>query len=133
MYVLGGLSIKAKKAEVLATLRKNREEHRAIVIEARAAYCKHAEAALLKKLDAMRSGKVVKLSFSLAVPLDYTTVYDTAIHALEMHTDDTIELSAEQVRNLIEDSWDWTSQFTSSNALYSKKLQAKFENLDSED
>ena len=133
MYVLGGLSIKAKKAEVLATLRKNREEHRAIVVEARATYCKHAEAAVAKKLDALRSGKIVKLVFSLSVPLDYTTVYDTAIRALEMHTEDSIELSAEQVRNLIEDTWDWTSQFTTSNVLYSKKLQAKYENLDSED
>lgn len=133
MQVLYGLSITANKKQVLETLRKNREEHKSIVAESRAVYVKKAEAAVAKKLDLLRSGKIVGLSFQLAVPLDYTTVYDTAIRALELHTGDTIELSADQVRNLIDDQWDWSGQFTSSNSLYSEKLRKKYENLDPED
>lgn len=133
MQALYGLSIIANKKEVLDTLRKNREEHKSIVAEARVAYVKKAEAAVMKKLDQLRSGKVISLAFQLTVPLDYTTVYDTAIRALELHTGDTIQLSADQVRNLIDDIWDWTGQFTSSNSLYSEKLRKKYENLDSED
>jgi hypothetical protein len=130
---LYGLSITANKKQILDTLRKNREEHKAIVAESRVAYVKKAEAAVMKKLDQLRSGKVISLAFQLTVPLDYTTVYDTAIRALELHTGDTIQLSADQVRNLIDDQWDWTGQFTSSNSLYSEKLRKKYENLDPED
>jgi hypothetical protein len=133
MNALYGLSITANKKEILVTLRKNREEHQSIVKEARVVYAKKAEAAIMKKLDALRSGKIVSLAFQLAAPLDYTTVYDTAIRALELHTGDTIDLSADQVRNLVDDTWDWTGQFMASNSLYSEKLKKKLSNFDPED
>lgn len=133
MNALYGLSITANKKEILVTLRKNREEHQSIVKEARVVYAKKAEAAIMKKLDALRSGKIVSLAFQLTAPLDYTTVYDTAIRALELHTGETINLSADQVRNLIDDQWDWTQNFTASNRLYSEKLQKKLSNFDAED
>lgn len=130
MNVLYGLSITANKAAVLDKLRTNRAEHAKIVAEARVAYAEKAKAALVKKLESFKSGKIVSLSFKLVGPLDYTTVYDTAIRALEMHTGETIELSADQVRNLIDDAWDWSGQFTSSNMMYSDTLKKKFQNYD---
>jgi hypothetical protein len=133
MNVLYGLSITANKKAVLDTLRKNRAEHSKIVAEARVVYAEKAKEALAKKLESFKSGKIVSLSFKLTGPSDYTTVYDTAIRALEMHTGETIDLSADQVRNLIDDAWDWSSQFTSSNMLYSDTLKKKFQNYDPED
>ena len=133
MNTLYGLSITAKKDEILATLKKNRASHRAIVEEARKAYVDKAKSAVERKLELLRSGKVVSLTFALQAPLDYTTVYDTAIRALELHTGDTIELSADQVRNLIDDHWDWSNSFTSSNAMYSETLRKKLTNFDSEE
>lgn len=120
MHVLSSMTIRAKKSQVLDTLRSNREKHSAIVKEARSGYMEKAEAALKAKLDQLRSGKLAALSFSLRVPLDYTKVYDTAIRMLELHTEDTIELDAAQVRNLMQDEWDWTDQFYGTNMVYSK-------------
>ena len=133
MYVLSGLSIVANKNAVLDKLRTNRAEHSKIVKEARVVYVEQAKKVVEKKLEALKAGKVVSLAFKLTAPLDYTTVYDTAIRALEMHTGETIELSAEQVRNLIDDAWDWSGQFTSSNMMYSETLKKKFTNYDPED
>lgn len=130
MNALYGLSIIANKKAVLDTLKKNRAEHSKIVAEARIAYAEKAKTALEKKLEAFKAGKIVSLAFKLTGPQDYTTVYDTAIRALEMHTGENIELGADQVRNLLEDSWDWSSQFTSSNMMYSDTLKKKFQNYD---
>jgi hypothetical protein len=102
------------------------------VKEARVAYVEKAKVAVEKKLMLLKEGKVISLAFQLTAPLDYTTVYDTAIRALELHTQDTIDLTAEQVRNLIDDAWDWSGQFTASNAIYSAKLQSKMQNFDPE-
>lgn len=120
MHVLSSMTIVAKKTEVLATLQANRDRHLSIVKEARAGYMDKAEAALSAKLDQLRSGKLAALSFSLRVPADYTKVYDTAIRMLELHQNDTIQLDAAQVRNLMQDEWDWTDQFYGTNMVYSK-------------
>lgn len=120
MHVLSSMTIVAKKTDVLATLQSNRERHSAIVKEARAGYMDKAQAALSARMDQLRSGKLAALSFSLRVPADYTKVYDTAIRMLELHQNDTIELDAAQVRNLMQDEWDWTDQFYGTNMVYSK-------------
>jgi hypothetical protein len=128
MHMLSSMTIVAKRDEVLATLRTNRETHSTIVREAREGYVEKAKAALAAKLDRLSSGKLVALSFSLRVPLDYTKVYDTAIRMLELHQNDTIELDAAQVRNLMQDEWDWTDQFYGTNAIYSKSAHDNFKN-----
>ena len=120
MHVLSSMTIVAKKTEVLSTLRSNRAKHSEIVKEAREGYMEKAQAALKEKLEHLRSGKLAALSFSLRVPLDYTKVYDTAIRMLELHQNDTIELDAAQVRNLMQDEWDWTDSFYGTNMVYSK-------------
>lgn len=120
MHVLSSMTIVAKKTEVLATLKGNRAKHSEIVKEAREGYMEKAQAALKDKLEQLRSGKLAALSFSLRVPLDYTKVYDTAIRMLELHQNDTIELDAAQVRNLMQDEWDWTDSFYGTNMVYSK-------------
>jgi hypothetical protein len=114
------MTISALKSEVLTTLRENRKKHSAIVKEAREGYMAKAQAALSAKLDQLRSGKLTSLSFSLHVPLDYTKVYDTAIRMLELHTEEKIKLDAAQVRNLMQDEWDWSDQFYGTNMVYSK-------------
>jgi len=131
MHVLSSMTIVAKKTAVLATLQANREKHSSIVKEARAGYMDKAQAALSAKMDQLRSGKLAALSFSLRVPADYTKVYDTAIRMLELHQNDTIELDAAQVRNLMQDEWDWTDQFYGTNMVYSK-MANDFKNGDEE-
>lgn len=126
MHILSSMTIVAKRDDVLNTLRKNRETHAEIVKEARTGYVEKARQALSSKLDKLASGKVVALSFTLRVPLDYTKVYDTAIKMLELHQNATIELDATQVRNLMQDQWDWTDQFYGTNSVYSKTAGDNF-------
>lgn len=107
------------KDEILAKLKANREQHSKLVAEAQEGYLAKAQSELEKKLGALREGKIVGLAFSLKVPKDFSTVYDTTIHMLEAHTGTTIELSADEFRHLVDDEWDWTRDFINANASYS--------------
>lgn len=119
MHELAGMDIKAKREVVLAKLHANRELHAKIVAEARTGYVEKARKALLERLEQLKEGKVVALSFHLAPPVDQTSVYDTAIQTLELSQDEFIELTPDQVRKLYMDKWDWSDHFLSSNAQYS--------------
>jgi len=111
--------VTCKRAEVLTKLRANRDKHASIVAEAREGYLKKALEAVEERAQELKAGKIKALIFSLQLPQDHTAEYDTVIQMLEMHQPETIELNADEVRQLIEDKWEWTSQFLHSNAFYS--------------
>lgn len=125
VHELSGMSIRAKKDEILSKLRTNREKHSVIVAEARKGYVDKARASLRERLDQLESGKIVSLTFSLDPPQDHSSVYDTAIQMLELATDDVIELDSVQVRNLVMDQWDWSTRFLAVNAAYSETAAAR--------
>lgn len=125
MHALRDMKIEANKIELLDKLRANRKEHAAIVAEAREGYVKKARAALEKRLGQLSEGQIVSLSFRLDVPQDHTKVYDTAIRMLELHQDDTVRLTASQVRNLEMDEWDWTDSFLGTASAYSPMANDK--------
>lgn len=106
------------KKEALETLRDNRTRHHKIVEEARVGYVNKAKALLSDKLEELRSGKITGLRFDLQVPEDHTDDYDLAIRMLELHSEDTIEMSATDVRTLMMDEWDWMRSFLFTNARY---------------
>jgi hypothetical protein len=108
------------KEEALKTLRANRKRHRKIVEEARAGYVEKAKAKLSAKLDELASGKLVALRFDLQVPEDHTDDYDLAIRMVELHSEDTIEMSSTDVRTLMMDEWDWLRSFLFTNARYAR-------------
>lgn len=120
------ITVNCKKSEVLERLKKNRETHAGLVKEARTGYIERARAELMKKLDSLKSGKLVSVYVSLSVPLDYTSHYDTVISMLEEHTEDHIQLKATEFRNFMEDKWDWRGQFIGTNKAYSEST-AKLE------
>jgi len=126
MHILNEMRIKAKKDEVLTALRKNRETHKKIVVEARKGYMDKARKALKERLDQLESGKIVSLVFRLSPPQERTNVYDTAIRMLELSVDPEIELTSTQVQCLIQDDWDWKQSFLGSNAMYSGTAQAEY-------
>lgn len=113
------LTVNCNKAEVLQRLKQNRSRHAELVKEARAGYVERARAELTKKLDSLKSGKLVSVFTSLSTPLDYTSHYDTVIAMLEAHTEDHITLEATEFRNFMEDQWDWRGQFIGTNKAYS--------------
>jgi len=124
MRVLSSMKIEANVADVLATLKDNRDKHHAVVVEARTGYLKAARRELEHRLKQLESGKIVALSFRLATPVDYTKVYDTAIAMLEMHKQPTVILDSDQVRSLIQDQWDWSNDWAKTNSAYSQTARS---------
>jgi len=113
------MQVTCKTASVLATLKKNRKVHSKIVLEAREGYMKAAEKALQKRLNQLRKGALKDLQFGLYPPQDFTHVYDTAIQMLEMHTEPTLTLSAQDVETLVMDKWEWMDSFLMNSSVYS--------------
>lgn len=124
MHSLRDITIIADKKRVLDKLRANKEEHAEIVKEAREGYIDKASESLAQRLGQLKEGRLVGLQFSLRVPVDHTEDYTTAITMLEYSTEDTVRLNAQQVRNFIEDHWDWKEEFIAANAAYSGKAAA---------
>jgi hypothetical protein len=106
--------------EVLSTLEANRATHAQLVADARAGYIKQATKSLQHKLAQLAEGKPVQLNdYNLTPPSDHTYVYDTTIAMLRKHDGATVRLNADEYRHLMEDVWDWTSQWVSRNSAYS--------------
>ena len=125
--------VKVKKAEALEILRKNREEHRKIFLEALDGYKKQAIELLEKHIQAIKAGRVARVRVSIPEPEDYTRKYDRAIRMLEMSVDDIIELDEETFAQFVMDDWDWKRQFLSTNARYSASAAAAAQSLESEE
>lgn len=124
MHYLGiSMNVTCNKKTVLAKLKENRDQHTKLVQEARVGYVEKAQEALLKKLGLLKEGKLAALTFSLQVPKDFTSVYDTTINMLEAHTGEEITLTADEFRHLMEDNWEWTKEFIGSNVRYSNSTQ----------
>lgn len=120
MGMLGiNMKVVCLKIVALQTLKTNRDQHAKLVQEARDGYIAKAKAELEKRLGDLKEGKLVTLGFKLTVPKDFTTAYNTVIGMLEHHMGDTIELSADEYRHLMQDEWDWTRDFITANSGYS--------------
>ena len=135
MHILNGMEITANRKEVLATLKKNREDHEAIVKEARVIYIQRARDAVTAKLDQLsgEDAHKVTLSFSISPPHSHKKVYNVAIKMLDMHQGETIVLDSDQVKNLIMDKWNWQEEFLAQTVGFSERSRGKFADLYGDD
>ena len=113
------IKVTCKKTELLEKIKNNRGKHAGVVAESRKGYIEKAKKVLLQKMEALEAGKIVSLHVNLQPPQDFTSVYDTVINMLSMHTGDSLELEAQEFRQFVEDEWDWSRAFWASNAVYS--------------
>jgi len=109
--------------DAIKTLKKNKKRHAKIVKEARRGYIERAEKILNNDNQQLDKDVLLKRTCtalgSLELPQDYTDVYDTTIQMLELHQEETVEMTGEQVRCLMMDNWDWTRHFIATNSKYS--------------
>ena len=124
--------VKVSKTELLGILKKNREEHREIFLEAQDNYRKMFIAELDSLLEEAKSGKRIRRMIKLVEPMDQTKEYDRAIRMLEMSVDTTIELDEMQFRQLVMDDWTWKDQFLVANSSYSPKAMALMATTDAD-
>ena len=113
--------IVVKKAKLLEILKKNKEEHREIFVEALEGYKKKVIDLLESRLAAIKSGLKVNLYFQVTEPVDQTKDYERAIGMLEMSLEDEVELNEQDYKCYVMDDWTWKHQFLTSNPFYSGK------------
>ncbi len=115
-------AIKVSKAALLETLRKNRDKHRQIFLEAQAGYRTAVIAELDNMLAEAKAGKKIRRSVTLTEPMDQTKDYDRAIAMLEMSVEAEVSLEEHDFQQYVLDEWTWKRQWSTSNRLYSKSL-----------
>lgn len=108
-----------KKAEVLEVLRKNREQHKKIFLEAVEGYRKKAIDMLEKHVADIRYGKVFEVYVSLPRPEEHTRDYDRVIKMIEMAVEDNVVFTEQDTQNYIMDDWAWKQKFLTTNSAYS--------------
>lgn len=112
-------NVRVNKSEILDILKKNREDHRKIFLEALTGYRATAIKLLEERLELAKSGKRIELTFRLQQPIDQTRDYDRAIKMLEMSINEDIELTEEDFAMYVLDDWGWKRNFLSVNSTYS--------------
>lgn len=119
------MNITVNRERLLEKLKENRAKHAQIVKEAKEGYWAEVARRLIKLLEDIREENGPKpISFTAQPPKDYTGEYDTVITMLEYHTEETIQLTPDEARQLLEDRWDWMSAFLETNSAYSEAARA---------
>lgn len=106
------------KDELEQIVRQNRDNHRAVFLEAFDAYRDAAVDRLSAALAELRSGRTPSLQFGLVIPEDHTDDYNTVLMQLSMDTRDEIELEWDEFKNYVQDEWGWTRHFEATSASY---------------
>lgn len=120
-----GRTYKVNISELVTTLKKNRDEHVAIVEEAQANFRKEFIARLDVMLQDAKSNKHITTHVGLDVPTIHTDAFDNAIGLMEMTMragEDTIEIDAGEYERFVRNNWEWTRDFNASNARYSNRV-----------
>ena len=113
------MAMKFKKNDLVLTVQKNRDAHRAIFLEALDGYKKKAIDQLEAHIERVKRGDVYQLYVSLAEPMDHTRDYNRLLKMLDMTVDEDIEITEAQFAQYILDDWEWKRQFISTNSAYS--------------
>lgn len=115
-------------SEVLAALKKGREEHKKLLKEAQAGYKKRVVEELEKALKEARAGTGFRTSIHLIVPCSYLKEYDNALALLEATRragTKKVELDAHEYEQFVRNIWSWTNQFRSSASAYVASLSTQ--------
>jgi hypothetical protein len=106
-----GTGVTIKKVDLLGVLKKNRDAHRGVFIEAQKGFREEAIRLLDSHLQDAREGRRILLEISIPEPQDHTKDYDRAIRMLEMCTKEEIFISEHEFSCYVEDDWGWKEQF----------------------
>lgn len=121
--------VRISKQEALDVLRKNRNQHRIIFLEAVEGYKTTATNLLEEHIKQIKKGKCPIVSINLPQPSDHTKDYDTAIKMLEMSLDSEVFFDDDTFTRYIMDDWSWKRQFLASNSAYSATASAFFNQM----
>ena len=118
MNDLGLNDITMSKTALIAILQTNMRAHKDVYEVALAKYRETAIAGLDALIARVRAGESVLLSVHAPVPEDHTNDYRRAIGMLDADISDTVTLSEDAYSKLVDDEWEWTASWTTSNTFY---------------
>ena len=111
---------RVNKAKLLEILKKNRDEHRDLFLEAQKNFRVVAIAMLDAQLKAARDGKPFELTrlTTLLAPQDHTADYERSIQMLEMSVNAEIMIDEREFQHYVQDVWNWSREWAVSNLSY---------------
>lgn len=113
-----------KVDDLVTKLKKNRENHREIFLEAFEKYRESAIAELEKNLEEVKRGTGIMRITRLVVPEDHTADYDCMIKMFEMTKNagaEFVELDHNDFNQYVMDNWGWSDNFNSNASSYTGK------------
>ena len=114
----GALTLKYKTSDLIQSIEKNLETHKADYAEAMEAYRKKMVKVLKRKLQDAELNKDVQHHIDIPRPKSYASEYEEALDMLKMCQDVEIELSRCMFNQLVRDQWDWSRDFAAQTLSY---------------
>ena len=100
-------------------LRENRAKHEEIYNEAVLGYQKSALEKLAELTAKLTNNPLERIYFNLAYPTNHLKDYDRVIMMFDQCIETEIELDQQDYSRYIQDNWEWTATFLTSNSGYS--------------
>jgi hypothetical protein len=110
--------ITVNKADLIETLRNNRDKHREMFLTAQEKYRETMIDELDRALRVARAHGKIKRAFTMPVPEDHTEDFDTVISMLEWDQGETVELSHRDFLMYVENNWGWQASFAANTESY---------------
>jgi hypothetical protein len=118
MYSTVSLKVRVPTETLLSTLKENRHKHADDYDKAKIGFRKLLVKELENKLIAAKDGKKISLNFKNQKPTNHLSDYDDIIGMLEMAADKEIELDHIQYKQYVQNQWEWTHHWSTSNMAY---------------
>lgn len=112
-------NVVVKKEVLLTTMKENLGAHKAEVLELLALRIDKAEKYFKNQVSLMLSGVwEPEVEVNFPIPTNNSAAYEKAIKMVEMDIREEIELTGDQFDKLIQDNWDWKSNFLTVSGMY---------------
>jgi hypothetical protein len=111
-------NITVDKAELIAKIQQNREEHKALYEEAVVVYRQRAIEEIEKVLAEAKRGDKIRHAFALPVPEEHTEDFDRALEMLEWEQGNSIVLAEYEFAQLVQNEWGWARNFAANTTSY---------------
>lgn len=121
--------IRVDRRKLVEAVRAAMAEHQAALAEARAGFQAAYAAELEAALAAVRAGRLRNPAFTSRLPVDHTSVYRSALALYEAGVEDTVLVTPDEFRQLVQNEWPWSREFWAANARYSVIALSKHREL----
>jgi hypothetical protein len=114
-------TVVVKKDLLLTKLEENRKTHNADFEIAFTRFAEQVQRNLEARLKSLRGGDAVTeemLYINLTMPINYDADYKRAIEMLAWEVGDEVELTEQEFKQYVQDSWGWKAAVEVSNKLY---------------